>query len=230
MTELVAVTSEQNDEINKAESYLNGAKNFIINDDRSYNSAGEMLKQIKAKKKSLDDMRKSLKKPINEAGKRIEDMFREPLNFLLQAEQSYKKSMIKYKETMEYIDCLQQKQKQDRLEILELAKIDAIKTNNEIEFYRITNEINELQNNNQLTPKVDGISYRDNWKGEGFDLIATIKAISEGKAPISIVRFDDIAINQLAKSTKGTIDYPGIKFYNDQIIATRGDHAKGRSD
>lgn len=222
MSELVALSTEQTEEINKAEAVLNGAKNLVINNDLSFNTASHMLKKIKAKKKSLDDMRKDLKKPINQAGKKIEDMFRQPLNYLLQAEQAIKKSMLNYKDALDYKATVEQQDIQEQLQILELAAQKAINDNDMVAFQRITNDIHDLQNKNQLAPAIDGISYRDNWKGEGIDLRLAINAISAGKAPISIVKFDDVAINQLAKSTKGTISYPGIRLYNDKIIAAKG--------
>lgn len=231
MNDLVVISKEQSEQIETAEAYLNGAKNFILNDDRSYSNASEMLKKIKAKKKSLDDMRKDLKKPINQAGKKIEDMFREPLNFLLQAEQTLKKSMLTYKNIIDHEVTANQSKTLTQIDWLQKELDRALNDNNEIAYQRILNEIEELKNKNDLVPKIDGISYRDNWKGEGVDLRTAINAISSGKAPISIVKFDEVAINQLAKSTKGTVDYPGIKIFNKQIIATRGNgNVKGRFD
>ena len=137
MNKLVAVSKEQSNEINKAESILNSAKNLIINNDLSYTTAGEMLKKIKAKKNSLDDMRKDLKKPINEAAKKIEDMFRQPLNYLLQAEQKIKNSMLEYKETMDFKTENQQQDLNEALQNIDLEIMTALKEGHEGEYHRL---------------------------------------------------------------------------------------------
>ena len=221
MSELVTLTDQQSDELKRAEAYLNGAKNFKITDDANYQNAGIMLQKIKEKKKNLDAMRKDVKSPIIAAGKKIEDMFRQPINFLTQAEEKLKTAMIYYKEAMDVKHEMHMEVAINKLEILEQEAQLALKEGDEIGFQRILVEIEELKSKTIAAPKLDGISYRDNWVGEGLDLRRTIVAISEGKAPLSLVKFDDVAINQLAKSTKGSIVYPGINIYNKQILASR---------
>ena len=221
MSELVTLTDQQSDELKRAEAYLNGAKNFKITDDANYQNAGIMLQKIKEKKKNLDAMRKDVKSPIIAAGKKIEDMFRQPINFLTQAEEKLKTAMIYYKEAMDVKHEMHKEVAINKLEILEQEAQLALKEGDEIGFQRILVEIEELKSKTIAAPKLDGISYRDNWVGEGLDLRRTIVAISEGKAPLSLVKFDDVAINQLAKSTKGSIVYPGINIYNKQILASR---------
>ena len=62
---------------------------------------------------------------------------------------------------------------------------------------------------------------KDNWKGEVHDLLLLLEAILDGKAPINLIKVDETALNSIAKSLKGAVNYPGIRFYNDKIMAIR---------
>ncbi len=71
-------------------------------------------------------------------------------------------------------------------------------------------------------PKVAGVSYRDNWKGECFDLKALVKAIAEGKAPLSLVMANATVVNQTAKALKAEFQVPGVKVWNEKVLMDRG--------
>ena len=79
----ISLTTEQQADIDKAEAYLNGAKNYVIDNQNSLDRACDMLLQVKSKKKEYDDLRKQLKAPVNLMAKQVEDLFRKPINFLI---------------------------------------------------------------------------------------------------------------------------------------------------
>jgi hypothetical protein len=217
----IQLSEDQSKELKKTEAYFNGAKNFIIDDDLAYQNAVRMLQKIKTEKKKLDDMRKSIKQPILEAGRKLEDLFRQPINNLTEAEQAYKKSMINYYNVLEEKNKKMELVNQERIRTLEV-ELKLAEEMDDIRGYELINqELQKVKNLKNIIPITEGISFRENWKGEGFDLEKAVKAISEGKAPLSIIKFDDMAINQLAKSTKGTVDYPGIKIYKESVVAAK---------
>jgi hypothetical protein len=59
--------------------------------------------------------------------------------------------------------------------------------------------------------KTEGVSYTDRYSAEGVDILALVKAIAEGKAPIQAVCFDEKWLNQWARLTKGSESIPGVK-------------------
>lgn len=74
-----------------------------------------------------------------------------------------------------------------------------------------------------LMPKVQGITYRDNWKvHEPIDVKALAAAVAAGTAASNLLLPNMPALNQLAKATQGTQTVPGVQFYNDRQIAARG--------
>lgn len=74
----------------------------------------------------------------------------------------------------------------------------------------------------KLTPKVEGIVYRDNWKAaDDVDIKALAAAVAAG-APTTFITPNMSALNNFARATKGTASVPGVTFFNDRQIAARG--------
>ena len=74
--------------LKSAESYLSSAKAYVIQSPEMAEAASDDLKAIKAKYKQLDDLRKSITKPFDDAKKGIMDLFRAPLEYLEQDRKS----------------------------------------------------------------------------------------------------------------------------------------------
>ncbi len=72
-------------------------------------------------------------------------------------------------------------------------------------------------------PKVQGISYRDNWTVHpDINVRALAAAVANGTAPSTFLLPNMTAIRQWAKATQGGQTVPGIKVVNDRQIAARG--------
>jgi len=72
-------------------------------------------------------------------------------------------------------------------------------------------------------PKVQGVSYRDQWKAHPtIDMRALALAVANGTAPVAFLEPNYTAINQFARATKGLQPVPGIRFFNDRQVVTRG--------
>lgn len=221
MPNLLALSKEQTEEIKQAELYLNAATDFAIVDDQTYSEASTILAKLKEKKKTYDDMRKQLKAPILQAGKQIEELFRGPIHCLTKAEETYKLGMIKYKNQVEQQKRAEEIARQDKIDTLNKEAALALAENDTEVYNLVMEELDNSQNQLTTVPKIEGISYRDNWKAEGVNLALALKGVYEGEAPLSILKFDEVALNQLAKSTKGTVTYPGVNIYKEQIVASR---------
>ncbi len=75
----------------------------------------------------------------------------------------------------------------------------------------------------KMVPKVDGISYRDNWKAHPtVDIKALAAAVASGAAPVTFLQPNMTAINQFGRATQGVRAVPGIRWFNDRQIAARG--------
>lgn len=74
-----------------------------------------------------------------------------------------------------------------------------------------------------FVPKVQGITYRDNWKAHPeIDVRALAAAVAAGAAPVSFLVPNMTAINQWARATQGGAEMPGVRVINDRQIAARG--------
>ncbi len=60
--------------------------------------------------------------------------------------------------------------------------------------------------------KVEGTSTREIWSAEVVDMHKLVQAVAEGKAPITWLKVDQVAINRQASATKNSLNFPGIKF------------------
>ena len=72
-------------------------------------------------------------------------------------------------------------------------------------------------------PKVQGVTYRDNWKAHrDIDVKTLAAAVASGSAPAAFLVPDVTAINQFGRATKGTHPVAGIRWFNDRQVVARG--------
>lgn len=69
--------------------------------------------------------------------------------------------------------------------------------------------------------KADGISYRDQWSAECVDLMALVKAVASGTAPLYFLQANATALNTWARNSKGTEKVPGVRVTNTPIQIRR---------
>ena len=106
----ITITPEAIAEAAGAEQMLMAAQAYQITTVTEYTAAGEELKRIKGKAKSLEERRVSMTKPLDESRKRIMEFFRQPLMFLADAELAIKRSLGAYDE-----DLRRQREEAERL-------------------------------------------------------------------------------------------------------------------
>lgn len=71
-------------------------------------------------------------------------------------------------------------------------------------------------------PKVQGVTYRDQWKAHpDVDVRALAAAVAGGSVPATFLTPNMTAINQFARATQGAQPVAGVKFWNDRQIAAR---------
>lgn len=70
--------------------------------------------------------------------------------------------------------------------------------------------------------KPQGMHYQERWSGECTDLMALVKAVADGKAPITFLSANQPGINKQATATKNALQFPGIKFICTKTPVNRG--------
>ncbi len=113
--------------IKESEQVLANYLDYKIQSSEVYATAGEDLKQIKAKYKELDTLRKSLTKPLDESKKRIMDFFRKPLSYVKKAEELVSAAMIAWAKEQERVRQAEEERLRElqRKEAARLARLAA---------------------------------------------------------------------------------------------------------
>ena|SRR3990167_4473720 len=70
-------------------------------------------------------------------------------------------------------------------------------------------------------PRAGGTSFPKTWKGEVTNIMDLLKAIVEGKAPVTLIEINQSAINAAAKTYKNTMTIPGLKFTEVTDMSSR---------
>lgn len=198
---------------------------LIISNQTDYEIASTVLSEVKSRYKELDTQRKEITKPIDTAKKAVMELFRSPLELLEKAESKIKGLMISYTNEQE------RKAREEQARLQRLADAEAAKQKKILDEKIARAEAagkaakaEELQMQKEtivpiiapvVAPQIEtpkGVSYRDNW---------TAEVIDANLVPREYMIVNLQALNSIAKSTKGTLNIPGVKFNCEKILASR---------
>lgn len=226
-TNNIQIIVNTQDEEKKTEDVpaLAGKADLVISNQEQYENANVILKEIKTRWKELDEERKSITKPMDDAKKRIMDLFKKPLDLLESAENKIKKLMIGYTQEQERIAREEQERLQkeaDKIAEEERKKLEAKKARAEASGKTEKAEELAMQIETIIPAqapvvtanigKVSGVSYKDKWSAEvvDFNLLPNEYKIANQQA-----------LDKVAQATKGGITIPGVKFKSEKILASR---------
>jgi len=72
-----------------------------------------------------------------------------------------------------------------------------------------------------MTPKVEGITKRQVWKCEVSDLMALVRAVAGGHAPLAAIQANTVFLGQQARSLKSEMKYAGVKVWPEDSLSGR---------
>lgn len=217
--ELVTIDEQTQRKAHEAEQLPATYENFEILGASEFEGAGETLKEIKDKSKALDDMRKSITRPLDDSKKRIMDFFRKPADALKKAEGFVKAAMLAYSDEQEnkrlYEESrlrFEQAKEAARLERLaEKAKErGAAEKAREFEQRQAIVEQAVVYVEPIAAPKVAGISGRETWM---FDIVDASLIPREYLTPNMAL------IGQTVRAQKGKIPIPGIRIFPKKTLS-----------
>lgn len=189
------------------------AGELVITDDESENSAGNILRSIKAlRKKVKEQFGPSVKKAHEawKASKEILSMFDDPLQ---EAEKKLKTALGLYLLDKE------QEAKRIAYELVEKKRIEeaealAEQGKNE-EAVEVIEKPLEPVVAEKVKPQTSGVSTRKIWSAEVFD----IGALARTRPDLVLPNMP--ALNDLARTEKEKLDIPGVKAVNKISVASR---------
>ena len=212
------ITVEAQAKAQETEALVQVYENYAIVSTEAYEFSAEDLKKIKTKYKELDDMRKSLTKPLDESKKRIMEFFKAPLTLLGSAETAIKSAMLKWQQEQERLRReeearLAEAQRKEAERLARLAeaaekrgdekKAEEFKGREAITKAAVPSVISNVR-------PVAGISMREVWK---------YRIVDANKIPREYMIPNETVIGQVARSTKGKIAIEGVEFYCEETIA-----------
>lgn len=210
------------DDVRSAQASLALAQAVVINNAEELAGVAEELKKIKAKAKELTAKRLTMTRPLDESKKTIMDFFRRPLSFLEQAESLLKGAMLTYNRKVQAEARAAAQREEARLKKNAEARARrAEKKGDEdlAEEIRADAEMTVVPVVPEST-KVAGVSTRKVWKGEVTDMMALVKAVAAGNAPVTLLTVDKAELGQMARSLKGAVQYPGVRFYSEDSLSS----------
>ena len=238
MTDVNIEISQEAKEVSEStDLILKEAKNFKIVSPSDLEVSANILKTIKQRKKKIDEVRKSLTRPLDTAKKTIMDFFRPAENKLQEAENTIEKTILDFRaEERKRVEEEQKKAAEEakKKQEEELARIQ--KEQEEAEMVGDCETVEKLEMQKTVVsttkevssviipeePKMSGVAEVKRWKAIVTDKMALIKHIAETGQFENLIEFSSKELNSLAIATKGTIQIPGIEFIVERSLATRG--------
>lgn len=209
----------------KVAGLLEAAKSFNVATVEQYEAGADELKQIKAAQKNLEDLRTGMTGPLNASLKKINDFFRAPTERLREAEHLIKRALIGFtaeqeKKRREAQAKLDAEARKEREKIAaQAAKAAAAGKAERAEMLQRKSASVVAPIIAPPAPQAAGISERTVWHGECTDLMALVKAIAAGTAPLSLVLPNAKVISQQARSLRADFIAPGVRVWSDKSMA-----------
>ncbi|GIW55358.1 MAG: hypothetical protein KatS3mg082_1762 [Nitrospiraceae bacterium] len=216
--------------LSSAEQLLAVAQSYRIDSPEVYEAAATDLQEIKGKLKALEEKRVAITKPLNQAIKAVNDLFRKPKELLEQAEALIKKAMSAYDQEQERKRREEQarleeeaRKERERLEAKareaeekgQIEKAEALRESANAVVAPIVSPATEA-------PKVTGIATRGLWKARVTDKAALVRHIvAERPDLLFLIEIDSAALNALARAQKSALSLPGVEVYEEKVIAVR---------
>lgn len=214
---LVKISPETNEAIKEALKVAQDCTAITIKTAEDYQSAADLLKEVKSRAARLTEARQTITRPIDAAKKAAMALFAKPLDALLLVEGKIKRAIADY---------------QYEAERKRLTAEAAIRTKQEAERKRLEAQAERLREQGKAAkadeklakaeelsapvvlessvPKVVGVSSRTVWK---------YRIVDEAAIPRSYLTPDVKKIGQVVKATAGTLAIPGVEIYPEASIA-----------
>lgn len=234
-----------------AEQALNNATAYVIDSDSMFQVVSDDLKKIKALQKEVEEKRTSITGPLNQAVKAVNDLFRSPKDYLDRAEATLKRSMVAYtteknriaQEERAKAEAERRRLEEEERRALEAARLaeqeahEAVAVGDQESAVKAMNEARHALSQADMVAmsanmmavapaepelKVSGISTRLTYRAEVTDMMALVRAVAQGTAPIECLQADTKFLGQMARAFKksGQI-YPGVQSIEDRSISAR---------
>jgi len=204
---------------------------ITVTDGTNYGVAAEFLKELKTAQSKVVKFFGPMKQKAHAAWKEIVASESNLLNPLKAAELSTKNKMLYYdkeeqrkaneeqRRLQKIVDAKVEAERLRQITAANKLKTDSLRDKRLAEADEVIAPVIHVQHE---VPKVAGISTRVIWKARIINKGQFVMAATKNANLGAYITIDQTALNRVAQATKGQLNYPGIKFYSEQIMAAGG--------
>ena len=207
-----------------AQLMLSVAQAFAIDCEEAYLSAGEELRAIKKKYNEIEAVRVDLKKPVLEAGKKIDEMFRPALDTLRAAEAACKKEMMRWQTEQDRIRREREAEQARELARAEAARQKALERGDDKGVARAEERAAQAVAQGTLVAppaEVKGFYTVEKWKAEVVDFKALVKWVNSRSGNLELLLPNEKALNKMAEGMKDKMSVPGVRVVKEEVAGMR---------
>lgn len=222
----------------KAQQTLASVANYRIASDEEYTLAGEELVAIKTKAKRLEEQRTSITGPLNAAVKAVNDLFREPADYLNRAEATVKAAMISYTQAKEAAAAAARAEAERMAraareaaeaaarQAAELARQGNAEEAAKLEAQAIEAELSAAASAPvvPIAPKAAGVSkvsVKHKARVTHIRLFLAHALLDGNDHLLGLVGISESGLNKLASAMGPAMKVPGVELYEERSISAR---------
>ncbi|MEF2156430.1 hypothetical protein V3390_09375 [Luteimonas sp. FXH3W] len=224
-------------------------EDMAIDSPEMFDIAGQQLREISTKKKHVEETRKAITGPMDQAKKKVMELFAVPISRLDEAEQILRRSLLAYKQEQDRLAAIAQREAEEKARVererleaerraAEEAKRAALASNDVAAIEAATEKLLDVEDAVEIAdlapvatfqaPKAvaKGISTTRRYKALDVDLKALVIAAGSAAAngDLSLLGYlaaDMKAINGVITSLKDKASIPGVRVGVDESISAR---------
>jgi hypothetical protein len=209
-----------------ADSALAMVESFEVNDATTYELAADELTTIKRKASQLDDQRKAITKPLDDAKKAVMDLFRGPLDLLTRAEGILKGKMLTYqqeeqrKATEARLSAERAAQEERKRLEAEAAQLVAAGRHGEAVVKQAVAEmIVAAPVAVAEAPKVSGVAVRTSVDFEVVDLVQLVQHVAQHPELVGLLTVDSVKLRGYVRGLGTACNLPGVRVFEKASLA-----------
>lgn len=210
-----------------ADSALALVEAFEVTDDATFELGGEELKAIKAKAATLEEQRKTITKPMDDAKKAVMDLFRGPIDALTRAEGILKGKLLGYQQQKER-EAAEARRKAEEAAAAERARLEdearRLEEQGRAGEAVVQRAVAEMVVAAPMTtaaaaPKVAGLATRTTVDFEVVDLLALVKHIAQHPELIGLLQADSVKLRAYVRGLGTACNLPGVRVFGKASLS-----------
>lgn len=210
------------------------ARGFTVESQEDYNEAADLRKQLKSRRKVLDDERKKVVQPLDKIRQTVQGWFKPALDAIDSGVAVLDRNMGTWYQEQER----KRREAERRIREQQEREAEQARKNAEKKAERLRAKGDEdraqevIDQVEQAPPppapvlsgpnQPEGTHARKYYKAEVVDKRKLIAAVAAGEVPDDVLVPDMKVLNGLARSLKQSLKYPGVRVVEDTKPVTRG--------